>query len=170
MPAIDVLSPEARRTLLDVLASVAAADGVVADDEHCAFRGACIALGQPQRRLEALDLDRVALGALTPREVMLTYSAAAWMALADGVQLRAESLILERLRARLRLDRDTARVLAKHARWVRASTDLPWHRELEHLLVHGARRLDQLEHHASARFPVLPALPNVRSSGLARAR
>ncbi len=67
------------------------------------------------------------------------------MALADGVQFRAESLALECLRQHLRLDRETARVLASLARWVRTTEDLPWHRELDVLLVQAAHRIDLLE-------------------------
>jgi hypothetical protein len=147
MPAIDVIGPQGRRTLLDVLAWMAASEGSVADEEHGAFRGACIALGEPERGIDEAARLPSALP-MSSREVMLTYCAAAWMALADGVQLRAESLALERLRRHLRLDFETARVLASHARWVRASVELPWHRELDVLLVEAVQRIEQLERHA----------------------
>lgn len=145
MPAVDVLSFRARRTLLDVLAWVISADGRVDADERAAFRGVCVAVGIPDASLDALgDLDALPLADLSPCEAMLTYSAAVWMALADAVQHRSESRSLEELRRRLRIDPETARMLAAHARWVRTSSERPWHREADHLLSELARRLDKI--------------------------
>ncbi len=140
---MDVLGTGARHAAMQVLRSIALADGDIAEDEAAALRGAAIALGEPDGS-QAIPLDR--LGA---REVMLVYCAAVWMTLADGVRLRAESDALESLRAELRLDADTARILEAHARWVRTSTERPWHRELDLLLCELARRLDRLEAHAA---------------------
>jgi tellurite resistance protein len=124
MSAIDALATDARRTLLQVLACMVSADGEVTDEERAAFRGAAIALGEPDVQLEDGERELPRL-ALTPREAMLVYSAAHWMAFADAVQLRDESRLLERLRAALRIDADTARLLSAHARWVRTSSELP---------------------------------------------
>jgi hypothetical protein len=123
---------------------------VVADEERAAFRGACVALGVPDRTLSPLDFGSVPLAHLNRREAMLTYCAGAWIVLADAVRWRSESNGLEELRRRLRLDLRTARMLEAHARWVRVSTDLPWHREFDRLLTEAAKRLDQLEAHTAA--------------------
>jgi uncharacterized membrane protein YebE (DUF533 family) len=151
MPAIDVLSEAARRALLRVLACAAAADGDVTAEEIAALRGAQIALGLVGEGLplDSLLLSRIDVSVLSSREKMLVYAAAAWMALADGVRTNSESQFLEQLRARLGLDRETAGFMAAHARWTRASTDLTWHRELEALVVQGARRIDQVAAHAA---------------------
>jgi hypothetical protein len=156
MPAVDVLSLDARRSLLEVLACMSAADGIVGDVERDAFRGACVALGMPEHALPEVlaqapaDLGAVPLAHLTARESMLTYCAAAWMVLADAVQLESESRSLELLRERLHIEPETARFLAAHARWVRTSTDRPWHRELDHLISELARRVDKIEAHRDA--------------------
>jgi hypothetical protein len=70
MPAIDVIAPGARPTVLDVLAWMAVSDGSVAEEEQGAFRGACIALGEPERGIERVELPSAR--PLAPREVMLT--------------------------------------------------------------------------------------------------
>lgn len=150
MPAVDVLSFAARRTLLEVLACISSADGEVGDDERDALRGAAVAFGMPELSGDELaamcaDLATIPLAQLEPREAMLTYCAAAWMALADAIQRQSESRSLELLRQRLRIDPETARLLAAHARWVRTSTERPWHREIDHLLSELARRLDKIQ-------------------------
>lgn len=143
MAAMDVLGTGARHALIEVLDSIVSADGEVSDVEAAALRGAAVALGQPD------GSQAIPLALLTAREVMLVYCAAAWIALADGLLLRAESRALEALREELRLDPETARMLAAHARWVRTSTERPWHRELDLLLTELARRLDKLEARAA---------------------
>lgn len=149
MTALDVLAPRARRVVLDVLACIIEADGEISSDEARAFRGACVALGMPEHTLATGTLDEVPVEELSPREAMLTFSAACWMVLADGVQLRAESIMLDALRHRLRLDGETARLLAAHARWIRASAETPWHREVDLLLTEAARKLDQIQARAA---------------------
>lgn len=151
MPAVDVLAPAARRTLIDVLACMASADGEIVDEEQSALRGACVALGFPELAPPDLaDLGAVPLAQLDAREAMLTYCAAVWIVLADAIQLGSESRSLELLRRRLRIDEETARLLASHARWIRTSTDRPWHRELDLLLTELARRLDKIRTHRRA--------------------
>jgi hypothetical protein len=144
MTALDALGPDARRTMLGVLACVVHADGDVSDEERAAFRGAAIALGEPTAELDD-PMEMGPLRALSPREAMLVYCAAQWMALADAIQLKDESELLERLRSALRIDAETARVLASHARWVRTSSELPWYRELDALIMQATHKLDQLE-------------------------
>jgi hypothetical protein len=92
----------------------------------------------------AMELSAVPLARLSPRDAMLTYCAASWMALADAIQWESESRSLEELRRRLRIDAETARLLHAHARWVRTSSERPWHREADHLLSELARRLDKI--------------------------
>ncbi len=150
MGAIDVLGPDARRTLLGVLACVVRADGTIGEDERAAFRGACIALGLPDEPLAGIILDALDLERVSRRDAMLIYCAAYWMALADAVRLREESRFLARLAQRLNIESDTARFLAAHARWVRTSTELAWHREFDLLLHEAALRLARLEAAAAA--------------------
>ncbi len=142
MSALEVLSPSARRTLLDVLARMSAADGEVSTEEREAYLGACAALALPEspsRELEALPL-----AALTAREARLVYCAAAWMALADAIRRQSESRSLEQLRDLLGITPEMARLLDAHARWVRTSTDRSWRREADLLLTELDRRLDKL--------------------------
>ncbi|MBZ0121694.1 MAG: TerB family tellurite resistance protein [Sandaracinaceae bacterium] len=146
MPALLTLTPAARRTFLRILAAVAAADGEVSPEEQSALRGAQIALGLTDEPLPARPrLDQLDTAILSPRERMLVMTAAVWMALADGIRRRTESELLARLRDRLGLDPEDARFMAAHARWVRTSTDLPWHRELDVLLTEAAKRITQME-------------------------
>lgn len=151
MPALDALSPSARRTMLDVLACMVSADGEISEEERDAFRGAAIAMGLPEAELEReAELDVAWLKQLKPREAMLVYCAAQWMALADAVQLREESRFLSRIRRALRIDTATARFLCAHARWVRTSSDVAWHREIDVLITEAARRIEKIEARARA--------------------
>jgi hypothetical protein len=151
MPALDAISPSARRTMLDVLACMVGVDGEISDEERGAFRGAAIALGLPDAEIErGSELDIEWLRQLKPRESMLVYCAAQWIALADAVQLRDESRLLTRIRHAMRIDAGTARLLAAHARWVRMVSELSWHREADVLISEAARRIEKLEAHARA--------------------
>jgi uncharacterized tellurite resistance protein B-like protein len=146
MPALDALDPDARGAVLAIAACMAGADGWVSEEEKGALRGLAVALGEgaaPEATdvaLDALDLDH-----LGPKDRMLAYAAAAWMMLADGIRARSESELLARVGRRLGIARSTAHFLAAHAHWVRADTDLPWHREADLLLTEAARRILMIE-------------------------
>ena len=147
MPAIDTLDPRARRTLVELLACVAGADGDVSAEERASLRGAQIALGlEPVEWPTVPSLDEIALGTLEPRARLLAYAAAAWMTLADAIQTRHETELLASLRARLDVPAPTAAFLERHARWIRTEDeDRPPHRELDRLLTETARRLALVE-------------------------
>ena len=148
MTSLDILSPEARRAIFALMWRMARADGLLARDELAALAGARLAFGLlGDRAPPPLELvpDR-----LSTRERLLAYAAVAWLALADGIQARAETRLLEELRARFALGRETAAFLEGHARWVRSSTELPWHRELDFLLTEAARRVDLVLRHRRA--------------------
>jgi hypothetical protein len=148
MPAIDALDPRARTTLLEVLACIARADGSVSEEERAAYRGAAIAVGASDAGSlpeVGADLGSISTSHLAPRDARLTYCAAAWMVLADALVLRGESRSLAALSEILAIDPETARFLSAHARWVRTSTELPWHREIDLLISEAARRLDKID-------------------------
>ena len=146
MPALDALDPEAKRALLAIAACMAGADGVVSEEEESALHGLAIALGETEvPEPAAAGFDGLDLAALGPQERMLAYVAAAWMMLADGIRVRSESELLLRVGKRLRIAPTTAHFLTAHAHWVRADTDLPWHREADLLLTEAARRILSIE-------------------------
>lgn len=146
MPALDALDPEAKRAVMAIAACMASADGWVSEEEEGALRGLAIALGESEAPDDAeVTLDRIELAHLGPQDRMLAYAAAAWMMLADGIRARSESEMLVRVQKRLLLAPSTARFLAAHAHWVRADTDLPWHREADLLLSEAARRILTIE-------------------------
>lgn len=147
MPAVDALDPRSRRTLLELLACMAAADGEISDEERTALRGAEVALGAEKGAWPSVPaLEEIPVGHLDARGRTSAFAAAAWMRLADGLLARGEHELLERLRARLGLPEDTARFLERLAQWVRTSTgDRAPHRELDLLLTEAARRLALVE-------------------------
>lgn len=147
MPAIDTMDLSARRTLLELLACMAGADGHLCSEERHALRGAEVALGSESIAWPTTPrLSEIPVRHLDLRSRMLAYAAVVWMMLADGIRMRRESDLLEALRVRLSLPPSAARFLERHARWVRTSTgDLPPHREFDLLLDEAARRLSLVE-------------------------
>ena len=151
MTALMTLEPDARRSVLGLLACMAGADGDVSDEEREALRGAELALGLPEGScLTVPTLDEIPLSHLDRKSRLLAYAGAVWMMLADGLTLRGESSLLADLAERLHVGPDMARFLGSFARWVRTETDLPWHREAELLFTEAARRLARLEAHRRA--------------------
>lgn len=144
MPAIDTMSSEARRSVFEVLLRMSWADGRLDRGERGAASGAAIALGLVDLadHLEmAPSLYDLRLDDLGLRERRMAYVAAAWMALADGIELPSETAMLEWLRQRMELPPAVAEELRRRARQMRTHRydDCPGWRELDDLLVEVAR-------------------------------
>ena len=152
MGALDAISFEARRVLLEVLMGVAWADRVLVEEERHAAQAAATGLGlvlPPEQDLTSADRRPIPPEAIDPsrlgtRDREIIYLCAAWMALADEVEDPAETRILERLRTRFGLGEERSAWLRRRAEALRAeqAPDASWWRAFDRLVVGAARALE----------------------------
>lgn len=151
MSAIHAISEDARRILLEVMVAMAWADHELVEEERAAVRAAATALGlvqPPDAALASPDrtpvpIADIVVSHLGSRDRELIYLCAAWMAMADEVEVPAETRLLDVLQAHLELADDRAEWLGGRAVGLRReqTPDGSWWRAFDRLVVSAAKSL-----------------------------